>query len=197
MGLPALSSSSPGVAPRRRGNWIAFFVVLTLLGLGAAIGPVLFNLRQQLRLDQVEAAHERWRENAPRSYDLEYTIKYDRGPMPERYLVLVREGRMVFAARDGEVLYLEPGVGAATGALGGAFTDGAGLGIEAMFARAETVLREEEEASRRNYVTGIFDVADGHPKRFVYRVRGTDQREEWNLLLSPPGGAGRRGKMVR
>jgi hypothetical protein len=194
---PPPSPGGPGAAPRPRGNWVAFFVVLTLLAGGAAALPVLFNLRQQLRLEQVESARERWRDHAPASYDLEYTVKYDREPAPERYLVLVRDGRIVFAARDGQPLHLAAEARTAAGALAGAFTDGRRHGIEAAFAHIETILREEAEAGRRNYVSGIFDATDGHPKRFVYRVRGTDEREEWNFLLSPPGQAGRRGRMVR
>src|SRR5690348_8636633 len=100
---------SEGQATDRRGRgrrWIGFFVLLALLAGGAALGPWLYNARQQLRPEQLEAARALWREHGPRDYDLEYTVKLDRDPIAERYLVLVRDRRVVFAARDDEVLAL-------------------------------------------------------------------------------------------
>jgi hypothetical protein len=192
-----MQSSSPPRARSSRRNWVGFFVLLALLASFAAALPVVFNLRQQVRLEQLEAARARWREHGPRDYDLEYTVRHDRDPVPERFLVLVRDGQPVLGAREGEIVYLSPLARMAIGGLGAAFDNDPGADVETVFGRIQQVLWQEEESGRRNYVTAIFDDQDGHPKRFVYRVRGTSQREEWHLLLSPPGEAGRRGKMVR
>jgi hypothetical protein len=172
-------------------------VVLGLLAGAAALGPLLYNLRQQLRPEQLEEARARWRENGPRSYDLEYTVKRDRDLVPERYLVLVRDGRVVFAARDDEVLLLGQGVAWAAGLPATVLIgDETAYGVEAVFAHIEEALRRRADGGRRDYLTAIFDAHDGHPKRFVYRERGSDRREEWNLLLSPPGESGRGGKLL-
>jgi hypothetical protein len=190
-------SAPPARPPSARRRWVGFFVVLGLLAAVAATVPVVVNLRQQLRPGQLEEARARWREHGPKSYDLEYTVKFDSDPVPERYLVLVRDGRTAYAARDGEVLHLDPGAALAAGLPPRALAADGVYGVEAVFARIEEVLSQDAEAGRRNFASALFDAQDGHPTRFVYRVRGTGRREEWNVLLSPPGGAGRRGKATR
>jgi hypothetical protein len=191
MSTPPPRPSPPGA----RGRWLAFFVVLVLLAAGGAVLPIVINLRQQLRPAQLEEARERWRRHGPRSYDLEYTVLNDRDPHPDRYLVLVRGGRVTLAACNGAVVWLDPAVTAAAGlparALGG---PRGGYDVDAVFAHIERLLRDDEAGGRRNYLTAIFDGHDGHPRRLVHRVRRSDTREEWNLLVSPPGQAGRRGR---
>jgi hypothetical protein len=186
-----------GQAPGGNLRWAGFFVLLALLAAVAVAVPLVVNLRQQLRPEQLAQARARWREHGPRSYDLEYTVAHNRDPQPERFLVLVRHGRIVLAAADGEVVRLAPAVGLAAGLPAAAFASDAGRDVEAVFAHIEEVLNAEIATGRRNYVTALFDARDGYPRRFVHRVRGGSQREEWNLLLSPPGQSGRTGKQAR
>jgi hypothetical protein len=165
---------------------LVFFLVLVVLAVVAAAVPVIVNLRQQLRPEQLDEARRSWQEHGPADYNLEYTVLRDRDPTPERYFVMVRGRRVVFVLGDGQVLHLDRSLGEAMGlpalALAG---EGAGHGIEAIFARMDELLREDEQSGRRNYAMAIFDPKDGHPRRFVHRVRGTDTREEWNILLRP------------
>jgi hypothetical protein len=181
------------LATRRAANrrWLAFFVVLGLLSAVAVVLPIVYNLRQQLRPEQLEAARQRWREQGPSSYDLEYTVQLGRDPRPERHVVLVRDGRVVLAACDGELTRLDPVVGFAGGAVGQAavlVADGpAPRDVGAIFAHIESVLRSDPEAGRRNLAAATFDPADGHPRRFIHRVRGTSEREEWTFRLRPAG----------
>jgi hypothetical protein len=194
-----MGQASPPAArpPARNRRWVFFFVVLGLLAAVAAAVPVVFNLRQQLRPEQLAEAQARWREHGLRSYDLEYTIKRDRDPNPERYLVLVRNRRIVLVAADGEVVRFDPTLGMAAGLPAGAFTANAGADVEEIFAHIEDLLRADAESGRRNYLVALFDAHDGHPRRFVYRVRHSNRREEWNVLLSPPGQSGRSDKARR
>jgi hypothetical protein len=164
-----MSTSPPGPAgpaPSGRGRALVFFLVLLVLAVVAAAVPVIINLRQQLTFEELDKARQSWQEHGPSNYDLEYTVKRDRDPTPERYLVKVRKGRVVSAKGDGEELQPDQA-----------------LRVEGIFARMDELLREDERSGRRNYAMAIFDPGDGHPKRFVHRVRGQPKREEWNILL--------------
>ena len=70
--------SAPAARPRR---WAGFFLLLAVLALAAGVTPVIYNLRLQLTPVQAAKARARWRERAPRDYDLRCTEK------------LLREGR--------------------------------------------------------------------------------------------------------
>src|SRR2546426_9081808 len=86
---PAKTSSPSG----RRHSWIWFFVVLGLLAAVAIAVSVTASLRQQLTADQLQAARQRWREQGPSNYDMEYTLK--RGDVSDTYQVQVRDGKVM------------------------------------------------------------------------------------------------------
>jgi hypothetical protein len=177
--------------PRAR-RWVAFFLALAVLGALAIALPIVYNLGQQLRPEQLDEARRRWSENGPASYDLEVAVGFGRDPQPQRYTVLVRDGRAVFAAGEGSVQALDGAVSAlagvaARGALGGEQP----VTVEALFSHIAEVLDQNARSRRRNFTLAVFDPRDGHPRRFIHRVRGTGEREEWNLRLSPAGTLGR------
>ena len=187
MDQPPAATSSP---PRRFPLWADFFVALALLALLAVVVPLVYNLRQQLRPEQLEEARARWRTEGPADYDLEYSVRRGRDEQAEHYRVRVRAGRAVCVCCDGEVLLLDRSFAAAAGlalsALAGG--DGRRYGIESAFQRMEEVLNRGESSARRHFTVAVFDPRDGHPRHFVHRVRGTDQREEWTFRLLRPGG---------
>jgi hypothetical protein len=178
----------PPAPPRR--SWVAVFVVLAGMAALAVALPLAYNLRQQLRPEQLEEARARWRTEGPADYDLECKVRRGRSEGWEEYRVRVRGGRVVFASCDGEVLFLGRGFAAGGGLALAALSGGEGrrYGIDGAFARIEEVLNREESSARRNFTVAVFDPKDGHPRHFVHRVRGTDEREEWTFLLLPPGG---------
>jgi hypothetical protein len=175
-------------APRR--SWVLVFVALAGLAFLAVALPLAYNVRQQLRPEQLEEARARWRTEGPADYDLEYRVRRGRSEEWEEYRVRVRAGRVVFASCDGEVLFLGRGFAAAAGLALAALSDGDArrYGVEGAFARIEEVLNREESSARRHFTVAVFDPKDGHPRHFVHRVRGTDEREEWTFRLLPPGG---------
>ncbi len=65
-----------------------------------------------------------------------------------------------------------------------------GYGVEAMFDEIEAALRRDAAAGARNYLTAVFDAADGHPLRYVRRVRGSGERVEWVVTLRRLGAGG-------
>jgi hypothetical protein len=177
----------PAAPPARRRPWLPFFAALALLAALAVVVPLLYNLGQQLRPEQLEQARARWRAEGPRDYDLEYTLRQGREEQAERYRVRVRGGRAVFASCDGEVLFLDPSAAAGAGLALVALSAGGGRGytVEGVFDRIEEVLSQGAGAPRHNFTVAVFDPHDGHPRRFVHRVRGSDEREEWAFRLLP------------
>jgi hypothetical protein len=189
MGRTMDQPGPPVVRANGRG-WKAFFLLLIVLASAGAVFPLIFNLRQQLTSGKLQDAQARWRENGPRSYDLEYTFRLDNEPQALRHLVIVREGQVVLEVVDGEAIYLDPAFGLAMGLSASAVGQvSRPKGIEVVFNRMEEVLQSNASASRRNFTSAQFDPKDGHPRRFVHRVRDTGQREEWYLRILPPGGS--------
>lgn len=180
-----MTSTAPSPRKNQRAwRWAAYFLILAVL-VGIAITlPILYNLNQQLRPDQLDAARERWRSQGPRDYDLTFSIQYDREPLAERHVVLVREGRVVMACCEGELVALSPVLGACVGLPGGA-APGVGRDVPAIFAHLQSLL--EEEGSQRNFLVAVFDPQTGWPRRFIRRVRRQSTREEWNLRVWPAG----------
>ena len=182
---------SPAAAPpcsrRRSCAWIGYFALLAALGSIAVVTPIVYNLSQQLRQEQLDAARQRWRDNGPANYDLTYAVAYDGDPLAERHIVLVRGGKVVFASCEGEVRCLSPALGAAAGLPAGGLGKGDDLDVPAVFDHIAELLHEQSTASRGNFLVAVFDRKDGHPRRVVRRVRGTRTREEWNLRLWPAG----------
>jgi hypothetical protein len=175
--------------PVRSRRWLPFFVVLACLAVTGVVLPIVYNLNQQLRPEQLAEARARWLEYGPKDYDLEYTLQIDRDLTLERYAVLVRGGKVVFAAGDGEVYRVPSDLGAVSGpsAVGMVSGEKKPCGVDAVFDRIQAVLDGSVGAARRNLIVAVFDPRDGHPRRFVYRVRGTSEREEWVLRLRPAG----------
>jgi hypothetical protein len=174
-------------APRRSRTWVGFFVLLLgLAGVAVAL-PIVYNLAQQLRPESLARARQRWRERGPADYDLTFAITYDRERLSERHIVLVRNGKVLFASCEGDVVHLAHGLGAAAGLPAGGLGKAAGLDVPAIFDHIEELLREQIASGGRNYLVAEFDPDLGYPRRFVRRVRGTGTREEWRLKLWAPG----------
>ncbi len=62
-------------APRRNRGWIWYFVILGVLTVAAVGVLVTFNVQQQLKPEQVEAARRLWEAKGPPDYDMTYTQK--------------------------------------------------------------------------------------------------------------------------
>ncbi len=84
------------------------FVGWTFVGIGVGLVVVLFFVRQAnydptptLTPALFEAAHERWKAAAPRSYDIEIRVT---GPQASTYRVEVRDGEPQAAWRNGQPL---------------------------------------------------------------------------------------------
>jgi hypothetical protein len=155
---PARTSPPSG----RRHSWIWFFVVLGLVAVVAIAVSVTASLRQQLTVEQFQAARQRWREHGPSNYDMEYTLK--RGDVSDTYQVHVRDGKVRALTFNGqpapERLYR--------------YSD-----IPALFGFIEDYLEQDRQPGRpRVYATASFDPLDGHPQRYVRSVMASGERQE-------------------
>lgn len=182
--------TEPTAAPPRGRNrrWIWFFAVLAALGAAAVVIPVVYNLRQQLRPEQLAEARERWRQFGTGDYDLAFEVRYDTDPRPDEHQAQVRGGEVVSWVINGEKQIHTPGARPLENPAG---SDDATLevwrrpDVEGIFNMIEKWLQEDATSTgRRNFATASFDPRDGHPFHYVHRVAGTGQRQEWNIKLT-------------
>jgi hypothetical protein len=192
MNVPS-DSASPKRAAKNR-TWIVFFLLLAFLaGLGIVV-PVVYNLSLQLKAAEVVAAKELWLRERPADYDMEYSIKIDRDE-PVEFRVMVRGGKVravtTLLAPPETVLAKETysPAGAAIGCTVCRCCTSAEASdeltqqytIDAFFALIESKLRDDVAVGGRNYATAMFDRRDGHPLRYIHRVRGTSERIELDV----------------
>ena len=101
-------ATDPGRKPNR--GWIWYFVILAVLTVVATTVLVVYNLRQQLRPEQLAAARKLWDEKRPADYVLTYTKK---GNATGTFVVTVRKGKVVSVLmreevkKDNEVVIVE------------------------------------------------------------------------------------------
>jgi hypothetical protein len=178
------------MSPYSRRSWVLFFLVLSGLGLAALTIPIVYNLSLQLRPGQLAAARQRWRSKAPADYDLKVLERITHGTEEEdnEYFVAVRGGRPVLMGCNGEVLFVDPALAWMLGLaiLTVPQEDPRAHDVEGMFDHIEETLKKDVSLGGRNYCTAAFDANDGHPQRFVHRVRGTRERLEWIVRLEKP-----------
>jgi hypothetical protein len=163
-----MADSATTMPARSNRGWVVFFVVLATL---AAAGVALnwsFNVRQQLKRENLEAARALWEKHRPANYDLEYTKQ--RGDSPsETFVVKVRGGKVVSAELDGREL--ERRLFAAHDMRG-------------LFDDIERFLEMDSKPdSPRVFATAVFDATDGHLVHYVRSVSATRQRVEITVHL--------------
>ena len=181
------SPASDLARPTRSRGWIAFFAVLIVLAVTGVTLPIVYNLGQQLRVEELEAARERWQSSGPTDYDLTFSIRYDRDQLAERHIVLVRDGKASFAVCEGEIVHAAPALGALLGLSGVNAERQRPRDVPAIFRHIEDLLKDQEESDGKNFLVVAFDPKDGHPRRIVRRVRKSSIREEWQFRLWLPG----------
>ena len=152
-------------APKKNRGWIWYFVVLFVMAIVATTVLVVFNLRQQLTPEQLEAARQMWKEKGPRDYSMTYTIRKNAEPDADQYEVKVRGGRTVESRFNGQPESPER-FGYRT--------------MDALFNDIERFMKHDsEKGSPKVYVRAIFDVQKtGGIRWYVRRVMGGRQRQE-------------------
>jgi hypothetical protein len=159
--------------PQQSYRWVWYFVVLGVLTIAACTILVWYNLRQQLKKEDLQAARVLWKKNRPSNYDLTYS---KRGSASGNFFVKVRNGKVVDVTLDGREITqndkpLDP-------------SRYSRYDMDALMDDIETFLEEDAEPGRpRTYTVATFDPADGHLIRYVRRVMGASERIEINVQL--------------
>lgn len=146
-------------------GWIWYFVVLGALTLLATSVLVVYNLRQQLKPEELEAARHTWKNHGLRDYHLVYTIRINEEPNADRYEVWVvggRATRVLVNGREDDRLHW--------------------YGMEKLFGYIETNLeRDGNKGQPRSYTRAIFDHGTGALRWYVRRVMGSRERVEMTI----------------
>ncbi len=156
----------PPLKPSYR--WIWYFIVLAILTVTAITILVWYNLRQQLKMEDLEKAKSQWKRARPLNYDLYYT---KRGSASGAFAIAVRDGKVISVALDGREITqddkpLDP-------------SRYSRYDMTALMDDVETFLEKDSEPGRpRTYTVATFDPGDGHLIRYVRRVMGTSERIE-------------------
>jgi hypothetical protein len=154
-------------------RWVWYFIVLVVLTVTACSILVWYNLRQQLKKEDLEKARSQWKRDRPPNYDLYYT---KRGSASGTFAVEVRDGKVTSVALDGREITqddkpIDP-------------SRYPRYDMTALMDDIQTFLEKDAEQGRpRTYSVATFDAADGHLIRYVRRVMGTSERIEINVQL--------------
>jgi hypothetical protein len=161
--------------PQRNPAWIWYFAVLAILTVAAISILIWFNLKQQLKPEQLAEAKTLWKKNRPSNYDLTYAKK---GGAAGTFFVEVRNGKVVSVTLDGREITrddrpLDPSLYPRYD-MGGLLDD------------LDQFLRLDAEPNRpRTFTIATFDPEDGHLIHYIRRVMGTSERIEITAQLTP------------
>ena len=89
------STNGPPIAAKQSRTWVWYFAILAGLSIAATTTMIVYNLKQQLTPEQLQAAVARWNERGPANYDMEYTKQTAAAESLETYAVEVRGGKVV------------------------------------------------------------------------------------------------------
>src|SRR5262245_32500287 len=82
---------------RKSRNWVWFFIALAVMGAAAIAVNWIYNYRQQLTREQLDAARRLWKEKRPADYDLEYS---KHGSAAGTFRIRVRDGKVTSLTLD-------------------------------------------------------------------------------------------------
>lgn len=156
--------------PKNR-YWVWFFAFVLLASVGVAVFLIVFNLRMQLKPEQLEAAQQRWKEHGPSDYRLTYLKKINDNSHADKFVVTVRDGKVVDVVMNDD-LHLEP-------------ERRPYHGMDRLLRDIERFQELDAKAGRKVYVTAIFDDKTGAMLRYVRRVMGTTERVQLDARVEP------------
>ncbi len=155
------------MSPRKNNNWKWFFAIVVALSIFVAVSLIWWNLRLQLKPEQLEAARALWDTNGPADYVLVYTTRKNEETTTDHYVVKVRQKKAYEVIVNG---LPEP-------------TDRLEYqSMDALFNYVERFLElDSEKGKPRTYTRAIFDEKNGAILSYVRRVMGTSERLEINV----------------
>ncbi len=166
--------------PRKRSNaWIWFFTFLVMASVGVAAFMIWFNMRMQLKPEQLEAAMQRWKEHGPPDYRLIVTKQVNDNE-PEHFEITVRDHRVIEVRLNGQRLRNEANEPYPPG-----HERLQWYTMRHLLREVEIFLDQDAKAGKKNYNVAIFDEDTGALRKYVRRVMGTQQRVEETVKVEP------------
>jgi hypothetical protein len=166
--------------PRRAANrnWLWFFIVVIVLAVAGIAINWSYNLRQQLTMEQLDAALALWKEKGPQHYDLTIekiisSAAMEGEPRRETVEVKVRRGKPLAGTVDGRPIEQADRI-LPDYDMAGWFD----------FIR-EFLERDLAPNAPRTFRRAVFDLQTGALKHFVRRVSGTRERQELAFRVTP------------
>jgi hypothetical protein len=159
--------------PQRNYGWIWYFAILAILTVTAISILIWFNLKQQLKPEQLAEAKALWKKHRPSNYDLTYTKK---GSATGTFAIEVRDGKVVSVTLDGLEITrddrpLDPSLYPR-------------YDMSGLLDDLDQFLRLDAEPGRpRTFTVATFDPEDGHLIHYIRRVMGTSERIEITAQL--------------
>lgn len=163
--------------------WLWFIALVVAASVGLAGFVIWFNMRLQLKPEQVAAAIERWKENGPADYVLNVTKQIGTGEQAhtDKLVVTVRDRKVIDVRLNGEPLRNQetderypPGHARLQW-----------YSMDRMLGDVEIFLDRDAKAKAKNYNVAVFDAKTGALLRFVRREMGTQNRIEEDVRVQP------------
>lgn len=147
-------------------HWKWFFAIVITLALFTAISLIWWNLRLQLKPEELEAAHTLWDAAGPKSYTLVYTESFtsrtDAVAQSNHYVVKVRDRSVTEVIVNGLPK-----------------TEGLDYhGMDGLFKEVEGFQDKDDKEKRKVYRRASFDGQSGAILLYIRRVMGSSERQE-------------------
>ena len=153
-------------------NWLWYFLTLAFLTLLATTILIVYNLSQQLKPEQLQAARRQWQEKGLPSYHLVYSIKIHEESRSDLYDITVKDHHVTQALVNG---------------LSQTADKFHWYGMEKLFSYIATDLeRDQKKGQPRAYTRALFDPQNGALRWYVRRVMGTQHRVEITIEKLTP-----------
>jgi hypothetical protein len=153
--------------PSRNRGWLWYFLILVVLTIAATGILVVYNLGQQLKPEELEAARKLWDEKGPANYTLVYKTK-NKDDEEVTYRVKVREKKTVeatFSSSSKNLSIDKEQLGH--------------YGMHGLFVDVERFMEiDQKKGARRIFCRAIFDPETGAIRWYVRRVMGSTERLE-------------------
>jgi hypothetical protein len=160
-------ATNPTPPKRKNYGWIAYFVFLVVASVGAMLFMIDYNLRLQLKPEQLEEAKTLWAMKGPKNYDMIYTKRINE-EQPIKFAVKVRGGQVQEVLMNGKPL--EPDEDRKDDmriyhSMGAMYHDFDG-----------TMRRDQEPNAPKVYVSLKYDDQTGRVIEYIHRNMRTKQR---------------------
>jgi len=175
---PAIPDPPPPNAKKKNYLWVGYFAFLLIASVSVTVFMIWFNLRVQLKPEQLEAANEVWKQKGPKNYNMVYTKQVAKLNSNDKFAVKVRNGNVTEVMMNDKPLKWKKEDGQTDDPL--------------LYHSMDSIYRDmqrfmdldQKDKSKRVYVIANFDNRNGAVIKYIRSVMGTVDRVEYNISLT-------------